>query len=60
MSRSYNWPQAAQNGSIAFGLPSMDSMNAKDVLYPQSGANPEKIEHAKMYTQTHGNFAPGK
>ena len=60
MSRFYNWPQAAQNGLITFGLPSKDSMNAKDVLYPHQGANPEKLEHAKMYTQTHGNFAPGE
>jgi hypothetical protein len=58
--RTYNWPQAAQRGTIAFGLPSKDSMNAKDVLYPKSGANAEKPEHAKMYVQTHGNYAAGE
>jgi len=35
-------------------------MNAKDVLYPQSGSMEEKNETAKMYQRTHGNFGPGE
>lgn len=35
-------------------------MNAKDVLYPQSGSYEEKGETAKMYQRTHGNFGPGE
>jgi hypothetical protein len=58
--RGYNWPQQAQNGAIAFGVATVGSESAKDVLYPQGGAQEERNEFAKMYTKTHGNFAPGE
>lgn len=58
--RGYNWPKQAQQAEHAFGVPTNASMNAKDVLYPESGSYEEKAETAKMYQRTHGNFGPGE
>jgi len=45
---------------MAFGAATIGSESAKDVLYPQGGAQEERNEFAKMYTKTHGNFMPGE
>lgn len=59
-SRDYVWPQQTQNASIAFGLPTKDSIKAKDILYPAGGAAEENAEHAEMYKRTHSNYYPGE
>jgi hypothetical protein len=58
--RNYNWPEQANNGNMVFGLPSKDSANAKEVLYPSHGAAPETAEHAEMYKKTHSNYFAGE
>lgn len=58
--RGYNWPGQTQSNGFAFGVPTIGSENAKDVLYAAGGDKEEKAEIAKMYTKTHGNFAPGE
>lgn len=58
--RGYNWPKQAQQEGHTFGVATNFSINAKDVLYPQSGSYEEKAETAKMYQKTHGNFGPGE
>lgn len=35
--RNYNYPNQVQNGEFKFGVPTMASENAKDVLYPPDG-----------------------
>jgi hypothetical protein len=35
-------------------------VNAKELLYPQSGAMDETPAHTQMYKKTHANFAPGE
>lgn len=60
MTRTYNWPKAAQNGTVAFGIPTKDSMNAKEILYPTNGADPERPEFQQMYLKTHSNFSAGE
>jgi hypothetical protein len=34
LNRDYAWPQQANQGRISFGLPSKDSYNAKEIIYP--------------------------
>lgn len=58
--RNYNWPEQAQNGKIAFGMPSKDVTDAKRILFPAGGAAPESYEHAEMYKRTHANYYPGE
>ena len=59
--RSYNWPkQVVQNQAHSFGVPTGGILDAKEVLYPMGGSLEEKQDTAKMYKQTHGNFAPGE
>jgi hypothetical protein len=45
---------------MAFGAATIGSESAKDVLYPMGGAQDERTDITKMYTKTHGNFAPGE
>ena len=58
--RDYNWPTAAEGGQGKFGVPTIGSESAKEVLYPMGGEMEEKGDIAKMYSKTHGNFAPGE
>lgn len=59
--RGYNWPkQVVQNQQHSFGVPTGGIIDAKEVLYPMGGSMEEKSDTAKMYKQTHGNFAPGE
>ena len=58
--RNYNWPEQAQHGKIAFGMPSKDVTDAKRILFPAGGAAPESYEHAEMYKRTHANYYPGE
>lgn len=60
MSRTYEWPQQCDNGAIAFGVPTKDSMEAKQVLYPEQGAKNETSDVTQMYIKTHANYAPGQ
>jgi hypothetical protein len=60
LTREYVWPAQANNGNISWGLPSKDSYNAKEIIYPQGGALEEKPENAMMYKKTHANFMPGE
>ena len=61
-SRGYEWPdKVKQNGdSHKFGLPTISSENAKEIVYPVGGEKEEKAEIARMYNKTHGTFAPGE
>jgi len=59
--RGYNWPEPVQtNDKFAFGVPTIGSENAKEILYPVGGDKEEKQDIAKMYNKTHGNFGPGE
>jgi len=60
MTREYQWPTQANEGKIAFGLPSKELANAKEIIYPAGGALDEKRETMEMYKKTHGNFGPGE
>lgn len=48
------------SNGFAYGVPTIGSECAKDVLYPVGGEKEEKQDIAKMYNKTHGNFAPGE
>jgi hypothetical protein len=59
--RGYQWPDKVQNQQeYAFGVQTLNSENAKQVLYPVGGDKEERQDIAKMYNKTHGNFAPGE
>ena len=59
--RGYAWPKQVVNSQQhAFGVPTGGILDAKEVLYPHGGSLEERQETAKMYKQTHGNFAPGE
>lgn len=58
--RGYNWPDKTNDNKFKFGVPTVGSESAKDVLYPRGGEKEEKSDIAKMYNKTHGNFAPGE
>lgn len=58
--RNYNWPQPASTNGFKFGVPTVGSESAKEVLYPIGGEMEERQDIAKMYNKTHGNFAPGE
>lgn len=36
--RGYNWPNQAENGTIAFGVPTTGLDNAKELLYTKGGS----------------------
>jgi hypothetical protein len=55
--RGYNWPGDV-NDKFSFGVATIGSENAKQVLYPHHKEEDEK--NKMMYTKTHGNFAPGE
>ena len=58
--RNYVWPDLADNGRMAFGLPSREEINAKELLYPRNGAAPEDRVHSEMYKKTHANYEAGE
>jgi hypothetical protein len=58
--RGYNWPNAAENGEIAFGCATTGLDNAKQLLYTAGGSLEEKPDVTKMYIKTHGNYGPGE
>lgn len=58
--RDYQWPEAAENGKTTFGLPTKDSIKAKDILFPAGGAADENAANAEMYKRTHSNYYPGE
>lgn len=58
--RGYNWPNAAENGEIAFGVATTGLDNAKELLYTKGGSLEEKHEVTRMYVKTHGNYGPGE
>ena len=58
--RGYNWPNAAENGGIAFGVATTGLDNAKELLYTKGGSLEEKPDVTKMYVKTHGNYGPGE
>lgn len=60
MTRDYQWPTQANQGKIAFGLPSKELANAKEIIYPAGGARDEKPDTLEMYKRTHGNFGAGE
>ena len=45
---------------MAFGVETKGVDNAKAMIYPQGGAQPNSDEISAMYRHTHGNFAPGE
>ncbi len=59
--RQYQWPEKVDDQTkYSFGVPTIGSESAKEILYPQGGEKEEKGDIAKMYSKTHGNFAPGE
>jgi hypothetical protein len=57
--RGYNWP-GIDKDKFQFGVATMGSESAKDVLYPLRNATPQLPEDEEkiraMYAKTHGNF----
>ena len=43
---------------MAFGVETKGVDNAKAMIYPQGGAQPNSDEISAMYRHTYGNFAP--
>lgn len=58
--RGYQWPEQTAGDRFAFGVPSGQCENAKDLLFPQGGSLEEKVDHAAMYAKTHGNIPAGE
>ncbi|CDW85169.1 UNKNOWN [Stylonychia lemnae] len=63
--RGYQWPNQIQNKeNFNFGVPTLSSENAKDVLYPKRNAQlnnwMEDDEAQQLYKKTHGNYNPGE
>jgi hypothetical protein len=48
------------NAEFKYGVPTLGSESAKDVLYPKGYEKEERADIAKMYNRTHGNFGPGE
>lgn len=60
-SRQYQWPDKVANNDIAFGV-KLDIIpdQAKMAIYPTGGSLEEKVDVARMYQKTHGNWGPGE
>ena len=58
--RGHNLPGAVENPEFKFGVATVGSESAKDVLYPFGREQEEKQEVARMYNKTHGAFGPGE
>lgn len=58
--RGHHLPSVVENAEFKFGVPTVGSESAKDVLYPFGREQEEKQEVARMYNKTHGAFGPGE
>ena len=45
---------------FSYGVPTIGSESAKDVLYPKGREKEEWPEVSAMYNKTHGAFGPGE
>lgn len=53
-------PEVIKEDEFAFGVPTLGSESAKDVLYPAGREKEERPEVSAMYNKTHGAFGPGE
>jgi len=58
--RGHNLPQVVEEEKFKFGVPTVGSESAKQVLYPHGREKEERPEHSSMYNKTHGAFGPGE
>jgi hypothetical protein len=56
--RGHQLPPVVEDEKFKFGVPTVGSESAKDVLYPAGGEKEEIC--ADMYKKTHGTFGPGE
>ena len=60
LTRDYEWPSSVTGPNFEFGVGSNRCESAKDLLYPQNGANQESHAYALQYQKSHANYEPGK
>lgn len=53
-------PQETDQNEFKFGVPTIGSESAKQVLYPQGREKEERPDISNMYNKTHGAFGPGE
>ena len=53
-------PGEVENPDFKFGVATVGSESAKDVLYPFGREKEETNDVSKMYNKTHGAFGPGE
>ncbi len=58
--RGHQLPHVTKQQEFAFGVPTIGSESAKDVLYPKGREKEERPEVSAMYNKTHGAFGPGE
>lgn len=58
--RGHQLPEKTKEEKFQFGVPTIGSESAKDVLYPFGREKEEKPEHQSQYNKTHGAFGPGE
>ncbi len=58
--RGHNLPQQVEESQFKFGVPTIGSESAKDVLYPHGREKDERPEVSAMYNKTHGAFGPAE
>ena len=59
-SRGHNLPNKVDESEFKFGVPTVGSESAKNLVYPAGREKEEKPEVSDMYNKTHGAFGPGE
>lgn len=58
--RGHNMPDAVQDTEFKYGVPTVGSESAKNLVYPHGREKEEKPDVTAMYNKTHGAFGPGE
>lgn len=58
--RGHQLPGVVESDGFKFGVPTVGSESAKDVLYPKGREKEERPDVSAMYNKTHGAFGPGE
>lgn len=58
--RGHQLPEETKNPEFAYGVATIGSESAKDVLYPHGREKEERPDVTAMYNKTHGAFGPGE
>ena len=59
-SRGHKMPDAVINSEFKYGVPTVGSESAKNLVYPHGREKEEKADVSAMYNKTHGAFGPGE